>query len=414
MTLSNLFSHRSFVYSLCFLAFTIPLYIKLNSVAIIIAAAVGLGYFIFNREEWKAKKKNYIPLLLFGGLYLGAVVGLLNSSSAPPALFDLEQKLSWLIFPFIFFLGSQPSRKEVGWIILSFISSLTLVSLVSMFTEGFQILTGAPAWKGWWGSPLPIDRIYLGTYLCFAMMALCFLYLMQASGKKKIIFSIWIILLLVALFNTLAKTSLTTVLALFLVFGFRFLYKRNRCLLGGAAILSIIALALFIKSNKGSMMVNAILYQKAIDSTETNHLLSDSFNARTLTWQCAIDVLSSANHWFMGIGTGDAQLALDDCYYANKLKITTPYFLEARLNPHNEYFSLWLNYGLLFLILFLFQLIYYLSLFYRQALMLGISFIVIIVFSCLTESFLETQKGIVFYAFFCSLLPFASPTNPKC
>jgi O-antigen ligase len=124
---------------------------------------------------------------------------------------------------------------------------------------------------------------------------------------------------------------------------------------------------------------------------------------RELKWSCAVELIKK-NFW-TGVGTGDVQDELDECY---KLHNYVPllYWKDTRYNAHNQYLETFVELGiagiLILICCFGFALI--VSMLRKNFLY----FILILLFaiSCLTESFLERQHGIVFYALFNSLFAF--------
>jgi len=401
MILSNLFSRCSFVYSLCFLAFTIPLYIKLNSVAIIIAAAFGLGYFIFHREEWKAKKKNYAPLLLFGGLYFGVIMGLLNSSNAPPALFDLEQKLSWLIFPFIFFLGPKVEPKDLAPILLAFTASVVAVSFYAFFLDsGFiagRFYLGNLEWKD---PRIPVSRIYLGLYTtCTLCFALCYSLFIKKISKPVLYGTLMILAL--ALLNTFAKAAIGAFFVCLLYLLYVSLAKYRKIYLIFLALLAV-AFMLFIVFSENSIKSKAVglLNGFMIETTSRNILVVNSFNERVVVhWKCAWKTLMTGNYWLFGVGRGDSQELLDNCYLSIVGESSRSY-VDMHFNSHNQYFTTWINYGLVFLLLLIYQFVFFICQFHKIGFYAGVCLSLSAMIGCLTESVFETQKGLVFYAFF--------------
>lgn len=123
-------------------------------------------------------------------------------------------------------------------------------------------------------------------------------------------------------------------------------------------------------------------------------------------WKTSWSIIKK-NFWF-GVGTGDLNLAFDEEYDILNSKLSE----NSRLRSHNQYLSVWVGFGLVGFLWFLFVLIYpplkqsafrnlYFSLFF-------ISFIV----SMLTEDTIETQAGVTYYIFFTSLFLFLLKSSP--
>ncbi len=103
---------------------------------------------------------------------------------------------------------------------------------------------------------------------------------------------------------------------------------------------------------------------------------------------------------------------------APKLKVIVEYeklgmkgALEHKLNAHNEFYQVFISLGLIGFIFLILSLI--LPLFFAIKTNNGIYilFLVIVILNFLPESMLETQAGVMFYAFFNSLLCFKTTNN---
>jgi O-antigen ligase len=102
----------------------------------------------------------------------------------------------------------------------------------------------------------------------------------------------------------------------------------------------------------------------------------------------------------IGVGTGDVKLAFDNQYEQDNSLLIDKY----RLRAHNQYATYAVSFGLVGLILFLVFLIYPIIKLKLYGNYFYLAFLAIALMSMLTEDTLETQVGIVFFAFFNSLL----------
>ena len=119
----------------------------------------------------------------------------------------------------------------------------------------------------------------------------------------------------------------------------------------------------------------------------------DSYFARTNIWKPGVEAIKE-NIWF-GVGTGDDQMEMD------KKFIKYNYLMGVQLfNMHNQYFQVLLNFGIFGFIIFLISLFVQLksSVFKRD--LLYLSFLILFMCGCLTESMLCRNKGIIFFLVF--------------
>jgi hypothetical protein len=105
-------------------------------------------------------------------------------------------------------------------------------------------------------------------------------------------------------------------------------------------------------------------------------------------------------NWLIGVGTGDLLLAYDEIYAKTDTALQDGFKHRA----HNQYFTMWLSFGILGFLLFIFVLIYPLIYQKNNLSFLYLAFFCIIVLSMLTEDTLETQTGVSIFAFFNSFL----------
>ena len=102
-----------------------------------------------------------------------------------------------------------------------------------------------------------------------------------------------------------------------------------------------------------------------------------------------------------GVGTGDIKIAFIEEYEINNSKLDIIY----RKRAHNQYITFLACFGLIGFLIILFS-IYYPILTLKQNPLLGITFIILISLSFITEDTLETQAGITLYAVFYCLIIF--------
>jgi O-antigen ligase len=131
----------------------------------------------------------------------------------------------------------------------------------------------------------------------------------------------------------------------------------------------------------------------------TRSLAYNPVYIRSIQWQCSFEILKT--NAVVGVGTGDVQPYLQECYQAKAF-----WGHLARYNAHNDYFEEALRHGLLGLFIYLVSLFYPLYLSLKQHQYMYTAFLLLFMCCCMTESMLNTQKGAVYFAFFNSLFAF--------
>nr|WP_146897885.1 O-antigen ligase family protein [Adhaeribacter aerolatus] len=123
------------------------------------------------------------------------------------------------------------------------------------------------------------------------------------------------------------------------------------------------------------------------------------FTPRLIQWSCAFDILDANQAWLQGVGTGDVKPLLQACYQDKKF-----WGHLYNYNLHNEFLEEMTRHGLVGLVLLLLTLTFPLVLAIKRTHLLYMYFLLIFTFACITESILNRQKGVIFYAFFNALL----------
>lgn len=114
-------------------------------------------------------------------------------------------------------------------------------------------------------------------------------------------------------------------------------------------------------------------------------------------WKAGYYILGE--NFMIGVGTGDVQNVFDT-YYEQTNSTLIP---DNRLRTHNYYITVFLTFGLLGIVLFLWLHIEFFKNVKGLNNLVGLSFLFILLCSYLTEDTLETQVGITFFAFFLAL-----------
>ena len=112
-------------------------------------------------------------------------------------------------------------------------------------------------------------------------------------------------------------------------------------------------------------------------------------------------------HPWSGVGTGDVPQAFAQAYD----ELRSPLKEEFRFRAHNQYLAIAVAFGLMGLTFFLFVLFYPWFTSRKCHTYLYMVFLCIMLLSMFPEDTLETQAGATLFAFFESLLLFASPSN---
>jgi len=122
-------------------------------------------------------------------------------------------------------------------------------------------------------------------------------------------------------------------------------------------------------------------------------------------WKTSTCIIK-ANFWF-GVGTGDMNIAFEEQYAKMHSRLEKKY----QLRSHNQYLSIFVGFGLIGFVWFIFFLIYPPVVTKKMFDYFYFVFFIIAILSMLTEDTIESQTGVMFFAFFNSLFLFAKEGN---
>ncbi len=115
-----------------------------------------------------------------------------------------------------------------------------------------------------------------------------------------------------------------------------------------------------------------------------------------------MDILKE--NWLTGVGVGDSQDELQIAYEKRQFYFASRY---NKYNAHNQYIQQAIASGIAGLIVFLAcilaPLLYFIG---QRDKLIYILFLFCFAFICITESVLETSKGVIWYSFFNSIFVF--------
>lgn len=391
---------------LCLLAFMVPQGRMYTPPILILLSVLSIIYFILRpkKDSWKI----LLPFLPLIGFYVYHILGVFYSSNPQGGFFDLEIKLSFVIFPMLFFFLGKAFWKSsfYYWIFASFVLGAAFWSALGMF-EVFKDAKNLDEFKYLLSHYYSFinDKMYHTSYLSlYHNFSLGIL--LVSFAKNKAFFKRWYILIptFILVFYMIASVILFAskagALCLLGVMGFAFLYEvlwmRNYWSLlyypfvvGGFVLISCVVYPSSL--DRLSTMVTALQDEKKI--TEDG-----STSTRIILWESALR--SIAAHPIVGTGTGSCKTLIYENLSPEEKQIIGDYFMDA----HNQYLYTAVCLGIIGLFLLLVILFYPIFVYKKQIATLYVLFALLFVFYMITESMLEQQLGIIFFCFFYCLL----------
>ena len=352
------------------------------------------------RQKFSNLLSSKMALALIG-FYLLHIIGMLYTSTAnlDAGWFDLQVKLSLLIFPLIFLSGKRLTGRAFQYIIIGFVSACCLALLVCFFNSFYHYFTE--------GNLLYYTRFsiflhpaYFSMYLSFSA-AVAFLQVLNKWSNRTITIKVSLVILILYLTAGIiflsARMGIICYIFIFGWFIYQLIFVRDRRITGLIILVVLTAASFFItmKTNIVQQRFSAVLKEL---SGNPNRADLSSVSQRIIIWASAYEILK--DKWLTGVGTGDVKTALTDKYWEKGMV----YAAEKQFNAHNQFFQVFLALGIVGIVLFVFSLLWPFMISVQKDQPLLSLFLFIIFTNALTESILETQAGTIFYGFFISFL----------
>ncbi|MBN2349902.1 MAG: O-antigen ligase family protein [Bacteroidales bacterium] len=401
------------------LTFLMPFYIRLLPYLIGLSVLTWiLQKDLFSRTKGAIKNIYFVGIVIF---YLVHLMGMLYTKDYKAGVFNLQIKLSLIIFPLIIFTSSAYLFNKKKLLINSFIYGNILASAICILLAVYHsILNGgdsffnASAWphtRDW-----PFIKLVLGGlsyfnyselsaflhvsyFSMYLLMSLYFVYNKlencwnELKSKEKVSN---IVIILFFLLMILLLQSRAAIIALSLIVLYEVV---NHLLIPGRIIIKIIIASFFIILILG--VINHFARFKSLKegTTEISYTQLKRDNIRIQLWERSIKIIK--NNPLFGVGTGDLKTSILEEYKNENLDITTVKFY----NSHNEFLETTARLGILGVGTLLFILILPLlkANNYKDNKIL-IAFIIIIITNFIFESMLNRINGVLFFSFFYSLL----------
>jgi len=395
-------------YLICSLSFCLPLFQHLTPLIAILVWVSSL--FFKNNYAAVLKNKTVISLLIFHVLYC---LGMIYTDNNQQGLFNLQVKLSLLLFPFVLIPILEFDREKTRTVFSFFIYGCLTACAICFLLATYRYieekwLISQHLYNLNYGINFFLSSrlsyfmhpSYFAMYLAFSIILLIY------SKELGLYFSNRVLNLLLITFSITVffLASKAGIIIYFLIAVFYFIKnKKTKLALVFFGIIVALFFILFAIAPEFANKFRGVA--KAVTEKNVESNATESSSARVLVWQSAVEVISS--HPFWGTGTGDSQEELQKIY--EKKGYTG--VLEKKLNLHNQFLETFVTIGIPGLMALLLILYFGISFFYANKNYAGIFLILIISINFLFESMLETQAGTLFFAFWLIVLLYSKSSN---
>jgi len=391
------YSYLEWLICLCYLGLLFPT--KVSNVFLILLLVYSLICTNFN--QMKAAWKDSLPLKLICIYFFLHLIGILYTTNIKAGTFILEKKMALIlipaiVFPHLFFVSNEERDsllKKIG--VLTMLASLIILG-VAYFK--YYILNDSTAL--YFENFAPIHYVYYALY--FAFGSLLFLNsFFDSLYQKKWGLILWLLAVIYSLGILFIVSSKMGIIS-FLLGAVLLLYFRVSkkvflisCIL---LIASVIAFS-FIHETTRERFIELGLNFELLKVEQFEYKEGEQFtgfNLRLLFWKYSISHLWEQGAYLVGVGTGDAQDFIDESYKIHNLTV----YDYTGWDPHNQWVFTTIQLGILGLMSFLAIYVSGFIVAFRTSYFGLLIFLLITFCFSLTESILESNKGIVFFALF--------------
>jgi O-antigen ligase len=387
------------------IAFFLPVFGRIVPLFIILMALNWIVSGDIMRLFGKAVlKPGRLVVLSFAGLYLLYLLGLSYTSNFDYAWFDLEVKLSLLIFPLIFATATVPmfTVNQYNKILVAFVAGCISGSLILLVHAGIsQYLTHIDGSFYYTRLAWYAHSTYMAMYYNLAIAVVLILLMEKRSlpsartafAAMLTFFLSWMILLLSSKAGLLALAMVLVSLSALAWFEYRSKIMSYLILGTGILVFSTGWIALPQTFGRFSAAGKALTVQ-----ADSVRIKPESNADRIAVWSVAIGIIKE-NPW-IGVGTGDVKDALIKGY-ASQGAIPA---MEHKYNAHSQFIQTFITLGLPGFLFYLLMLAIPAVWSFMKRRWIYLLFLMVFAINSLTESMMEVQAGVVFYAFFNILL----------
>lgn len=383
--------HRLFYFFPVLFCFCLPFGSLLLSGMIVLWTFTS--FFVLKKDQFIKGLKNPWFLLLSGFLFLTAFSAIFSSNRSE-ALFNIENKLSFILFPYLIFCFKW-KPQILKKCVTSFVSGNFFACLFLICRAFYYYLQGNT--DAFFYNQFSYF-VHPSSFSMYLILAVCLaaIYYPRWFGEVKMytyITYIYLVIFCVTIFLNSSKIGLISAFICFPILVF-YKWREKLNLKIGIALLTGIMLLLFVSIKLFPApfeRFEAVLHFSSANIDKTS---SESTTVRYLIWEQCIEIIKK--NFFFGVSVGDVSDALIKAYEEQGMTGA----LEHRLNAHSQFFQTFVGLGFIgFVILIGFTFFALIRSIVTKNIILTI-FLIYIILNFSVESMLQRSDGTLFFVFF--------------
>lgn len=343
-----------------------------------------------SRVYYFAKRRKFI--LIFISFYLATLIGMLYTADARFGRIDMEVKMSIFFIPMLFLTSNIINKYTVFGLLRTFIFGVSL-SLALQFGIAAITFNETGHTDVFFYNLLSFFHhpSYFAMYTNFAiasLLVLIFHYRDRPQWQHFVLLGF----LIIGIYQLSSRSGMLT---LFLLLIYAFIYIifpriRWRKMLYALAATVLLSAAILYPITK---------YTQTFRTVNVSTSKSSS-GVRIAMWKSAVPLVKS--NFLLGVGTGDVNRELQKLFAKDKIVRA----VRDNLNAHNQFLQTQAGLGLMGTISLLLAILYPLWVSVKKGKLFFPLFALILMVNFLTESVLQTQAGVVYYALMNSVVFF--------
>lgn len=367
----------------CLISLPFPDY-SFNSQAIIALSVYWLFYNSFT-EKKELLLQNKLPLLLFSSLFWVPILGAIYTTNLEAAVEELQLKLPFLVFPVILLTVRLKDCRP--FILNNFVLGLLAASFLALAKVGYFRINnlGNYFYYSKFSEFLDKHTTYFSLFIVICLLWLLWQFMHRKANKFLLIIGALVLLYIFYLLSVRISIIALTVGALIII------------LSAIAAVWKRVLLIITIPVLLGSVYFTPYFQKRFEPSTTETTQISD-MEFRELHWKSVLETIAQ-NNLLIGYGTRSHR-----DYLYNKYKeygLTSAY--KEGYNAHNQYLEVFLEFGLLGLVIFLGLILYLMWVFKKNRDYFALSILFVFLVYMLTESIFQRHSGVVIFSFLIAL-----------
>lgn len=376
--------------------FLIPFFLD---TAKIVVALMIINWLVSGTFVKKYKRLLQPIPLIFIGFYVVNLLGLIYTEDLQQGLAKVETKLLLFVFPLLLFTFGQFSKKQIRTILLSFVLGVFTASLIFFFHAIYFHPSIAVAFSKsfHWTHIMGYHRAFTSLQMAMSFFVVLYYFIEEYSdskfGKKTVVFT-YLLYSFVFVFLMSSRMEIIALSVVFLIAIIVYFYIQQKILKGvgyaliASLLIGVIAVSIPGAKHRLSHTIESIFKPKTEKQRKTGG------DIRPIIWASAVEIIRE--NPLIGIGTGDVQLELNEKYIKNGAVNA----LKSNLTVHNQFIQMTVSFGVVGLLAFLGITIFPFFLAIKKRKYLYLIFLALFIIANMTESMLEKQEGILYFAFF--------------